>query len=90
MVCDGLKGLPDAVNAVWSDAAVQTCIIQLIRNSLGYVSRRFRDELSRDLRPICTPSSQKAAWILRSPGASVPLPGEPLFSGGLSHHSAAV
>ena len=31
-----------------------------------------------------------ANWILRSPGASVPLPGEPLFSGGLSHHSAAV
>ena len=27
VVCDGLKGLPDAVNAVWPDAVVQTCII---------------------------------------------------------------
>ena len=26
VVCDGLKGLPDAVNAVWPDAVVQTCI----------------------------------------------------------------
>src|SRR3954468_5312074 len=32
LVCDGLKGLPDAVVAVWPDAIVQTCIIHLIRN----------------------------------------------------------
>lgn len=30
------------------------------------------------------------AWILRSPGASVPLPGEPLFRGGLSHYGIDV
>ena len=63
VVCDGLKGLPDAVNAVWSDAVVQTCIIHLIRNSFRYVSRKSWDELSRDLRPIYSASSEKAALL---------------------------
>ena len=31
-----------------------------------------------------------SVWILRSPGASVSLPGEPLFRGGLSHYGVAV
>jgi len=61
VVCDGLKGLPDAVNAVWPDAVVQTCIIHLIRNSFRYVSRKYWDQLSKDLRPIYTASSEKAA-----------------------------
>ena len=33
LVCDGLKGLPDSVNAVWPRTIVQTCLIHLIRNS---------------------------------------------------------
>jgi transposase-like protein len=32
VVCDGLKGLPDAVNAVWAKTVVQTCIVHLLRN----------------------------------------------------------
>jgi putative transposase len=43
VVCDWLKGLPDAVNAVWPDAVVQTRINRLIRNSFRYVSRKSRD-----------------------------------------------
>jgi putative transposase len=31
-VCDGLKGLPDAINTVWELTTVQACIIHLIRN----------------------------------------------------------
>ena len=58
-----LLGLPDAVDAVWSDAVAQTCIIDLIRNSLGYVSRRSCDQLSRDLRPIDTASSERSAQL---------------------------
>ena len=58
-----LLGLPDAVDAVWSDAVAQTCIIDLIRNSLGYVSRRSCDQLSRDLRPIDTASSERSALL---------------------------
>ena len=58
-----LLGLPDAVNAVWSDAVVETCIIHLIRNSFRYASRKSWDELSRDLRPIYFASSEKAALL---------------------------
>ena len=38
VVCDGLKGLPDAVNAVWEKTIVQTCIVHLLRNSFKYAS----------------------------------------------------
>jgi transposase-like protein len=61
VVCDGLKGLPDSVNAVWPEAIVQTCIIHLIRGSFRYASRKYWDELSRDLRPIYTASSAAVA-----------------------------
>jgi transposase-like protein len=40
VVCDGLKGLPDSVNAVFPLAIVQTCIIHLIRGSFRYASRK--------------------------------------------------
>jgi transposase-like protein len=29
LVCDGLKGLPDAVEAVWPRTVVQTCVVHL-------------------------------------------------------------
>ena len=40
VVCDGLKGLPDAVNSVWEKTIVQTCIVHLLRNSFKYASKR--------------------------------------------------
>jgi transposase-like protein len=52
VVCDGLKGLPDSVNAVFPQALVQTCIIHLIRGSFRYASRRYWEELAKDLKPI--------------------------------------
>lgn len=61
VVCDGLKGLPDSVNAVWPLATVQACIIHLIRGSFLYASRKYWDELSRDLKPIYTAPTAKAA-----------------------------
>ncbi len=39
VVCDGLKGLPDAVSAVWEKTIVQTCIVHLLRNSFKYASK---------------------------------------------------
>ncbi|MEZ5191303.1 MAG: transposase [Nocardioides sp.] len=39
-VCDGLKGLPDAITTTWEFTAVQTCIIHLIRNTFRYAARR--------------------------------------------------
>jgi transposase-like protein len=61
LVCDGLKGLPDAVNAVWPKTIVQTCIVHLLRNSFRYASRRDWPELARDLKPVYTAPSAQAA-----------------------------
>ena len=60
-VCDGLKGLPEAINTVWEFAVVQTCIVHLIRNTFRYAARQYWDEISRDLRPVYTAPSEAAA-----------------------------
>nr|WP_158861649.1 transposase [Leifsonia sp. AG29] len=39
VVCDGLKGLPELINTAWQLATVQTCTIQLIRNTFRFASR---------------------------------------------------
>ncbi len=62
IVCDGLKGLPDSVNAVFPLATVQTCIIHLIRGTFRYASKKYWDHIARDLRPIYTAPSAEAAW----------------------------
>jgi putative transposase len=54
LVCDGLKGLPEVVTNVWPQTVVQTCIIHLIRNSFRLTSRKYWDELKRDIKPIYT------------------------------------
>ncbi|MEV6971838.1 IS256 family transposase [Hamadaea sp. NPDC051192] len=54
VVCDGLKGLPEVVTNVWPQTVVQTCIIHLIRNTFRLTSRKYWDELKRDIKPIYT------------------------------------
>jgi putative transposase len=61
VVCDGLKGLPEVVSNVWPQAIVQTCIIHLIRNTFRLTSRKYWDEIKRDLRPIYTAVNATAA-----------------------------
>jgi putative transposase len=61
LVCDGLKGLPDAVGNVWPLATVQTCIIHLIRNTFRLASRQHWDALKRDVKPIYTAVNAQAA-----------------------------
>ncbi|MEU8779684.1 IS256 family transposase [Streptomyces sp. NPDC048606] len=61
LVCDGLKGLPDAVETVWPRTVVQTCIVHLIRNSIRYVARQDWDKVAKDLRPVYTAPSEAAA-----------------------------
>jgi putative transposase len=51
---DGLKGFPEAIEAVFPATTVQTCIVHLIRNSLKYVPRREFADVARDLKPIYT------------------------------------
>jgi transposase-like protein len=63
VVCDGLKGLPESITTTWAYAAVQACILHLIRNTFRYASRRDWDELARDLRPVYTAPSAEAAGL---------------------------
>ena len=60
-VCDGLKGLPEVVTNVWPQTVVQTCIIHLIRNTFRLTSRRYWDEIKRDIKPIYTAVNADAA-----------------------------
>jgi putative transposase len=61
VVCDGLKGLPEVVSNVWPHAIVQTCIIHLIRNTFRLTSRKYWDEIKRDVKPIYTAVNAAAA-----------------------------
>src|SRR5215207_5295270 len=56
LICcvDGLKGFPEAIEAIFPKTTVQTCIVHLIRLSLKYVPRREREQVARDLKPIYT------------------------------------
>jgi len=49
---DGLKGLPEAVEAVFPQTQVQLCIVHKVRNSLQYVTWKERKAVARDLRAI--------------------------------------
>lgn len=49
---DGLKGLPEAVEAVFPLTQVQLCIVHKLRNSLKYVPWKERKSVARDLRAI--------------------------------------
>jgi transposase-like protein len=59
--CDGLTGLPDAINVVWPQATVQLCVVHLIRASLRYASKKDWGPLTKDLRLIYTAADQVAA-----------------------------
>jgi putative transposase len=63
LICcvDGLKGFPEAIEAVFPATTVQTCIVHLIRNSLKYVPRREFADVARDLKPIYTAIDADAA-----------------------------
>jgi putative transposase len=58
---DGLKGFPEAIEAVFPAAWVQTCIVHLIRASLRYVNYRDRKKVTSALRPIYTAPNAEAA-----------------------------
>jgi len=61
LVCDGLKGLPEAVEAVWPRTIVQTCVVHLLRNSFRYAGRQDWDKIAKALKPVYTAPSEDAA-----------------------------
>ncbi|MFE5588616.1 IS256 family transposase [Kitasatospora sp. NPDC056531] len=61
VVCDGLKGLPDAIGTVWPQAITQTCVVHLMRASFRYAARQDWDKISKALKPVYTAPTAKAA-----------------------------
>lgn len=60
-VTDGLKGMPEALGAVFPATTLQTCIVHLIRNSLDFASWKDRKALAAAIKPIYTATSAEAA-----------------------------
>lgn len=58
---DGLKGFPEAIEAVFPHATVQLCIVHMVRHSLNYVSWKRRAEVAADLRRIYTAATADEA-----------------------------
>jgi putative transposase len=59
--CDGLEGLPAAIETVWPHTVVQTCVVHLIRAALRYVSYGDRKALAAAIRTIYTAPNEDAA-----------------------------
>jgi transposase-like protein len=60
-VTDGLKGMSEALGAVFPATTLQTCIVHLIRNSLDYASWKDRKALAAAIKPIYTAASAEVA-----------------------------
>ena len=59
--CDGLKGLPEAITAVWPQATVQSCVVHLVRNSLRYAGKQHWGKITADLKKVYTAPTLTAA-----------------------------
>jgi putative transposase len=59
--CDGLPGLPDAIETIWPEALIQTCVVHLLRTSLRYVAYDQRKRLAGALKPIYAAPTVEAA-----------------------------
>lgn len=58
---DGLKGLPDAIKAVFPDVNIQSCVIHQIRNSIKYVASKDIKAFMKDLKCIYKASNEQIA-----------------------------
>lgn len=79
LCCDGLSGLPAAVNSIYPETVVQTCVVHLLRSAMKYASYADRKTMAKDMRPIYTAATVEAAqlaleafaeiWQTKAPGA---------------------
>ena len=60
---DGLKGFPEAINAIFPQTEVQLCIVHQIRNSLRYVASKNQKEFMKDLKLVYKAISKEAAEV---------------------------
>jgi putative transposase len=61
--CDGLKGFPEAIEAVFPKTVVQTCIVHMIRNSMRFVTWAKRKAFCADLRRVYGADTEDAALL---------------------------
>lgn len=61
VACDGLKGLPEAISALWPQAEVQLCVVHLVRASLRYASKKHWSAITKRLKLIYTAPTVQAA-----------------------------
>jgi putative transposase len=72
-VVDGLKGFPEAIEAVFPQTTVQTCVVHLIRNSLEMVSYRDRAAVVAAIKPVYTALNAELAEAALEAFADSPL-----------------
>jgi len=60
---DGLKGFPDAINAVFPQTHLQLCIVHMVRNSLKYVSWRDYKAVTADLKRVYRSATEDEALL---------------------------
>lgn len=64
IVCvDGLKGLPEAIEAVYPQTQIQLCMVHMVRHSLKYVSWKQRKEVAADLKAIYSAATTEQAAV---------------------------
>ena len=59
--CDGLTGLPEAIEATWPQSVVQTCVVHLIRSSMRFVPYKDRRRVAAALKLVYTAPGEEAA-----------------------------
>ena len=58
---DGLKGFPEAINAIFPNTEIQLCIVHQIRNSLKYVASKHQKEFAKELKTVYQAFSKEEA-----------------------------
>ena len=66
-VVDGLKGFPEAINAVFPETVVQTCVVHLIRNSMSFASWKDRKLIAQSLQERLS-GRKRRSWPGRARG----------------------
>jgi len=61
--CDGLTGFPEAIEATWPQATVQTCVVHLIRAAMRFVNYSDRKAVAAALKPVYTAANADGALI---------------------------
>ncbi len=72
-VTDGLKGMPEALEAAYPHTTLQTCIVHLIRHSLEYASWRDRKLLAAALKTIYAAPTEDTALVALQAFEATPL-----------------